>query len=938
VSETASATVQSPKPAATSLSSVLALAQALIAADAFAVWSLDSATGTWSITQSIGLSDTYTSAVVISGESGVPQDIVAIEDLSETDFPERIQHHVAEGIRSMMVAPIMIKDVPAGTIVFYFRTTHKFSEQEEAHARALGQLTSSALTATALYREQTEAKRVSDFVADAGKVLASSLDYEVTISTVARFVVEDFADWCAVDVLEGGALKRLAVAHVDPAKVEFAARFQREYPVQLNSERGEGRVLATGLPELYAEVTDAMLVAAARDPRHLQLLRDLGMHSAMIVPLIARGATIGAMTLVSAESGRRFSERDLMVAEELANRAATAIDNARLFRALQESEQKFRAVSETASCGIYIHNGQKLLYVNSAAQALAGYTREEFLQQDMWDLIHPDDRPLARARAAARFRGEDVPARYEFRALRKDGSVMWLDFSAAMVDFGGERALLATAFDISDRKLAEERLHRTELEARTLLRNLPDVVSRYAPDLRYLYISPAVERATGRPASEFIGKTHEEIGIPEELCARFNASLRRIFETGEPDNIEFSMEAPDGTVRHYVGAGVPEVAREGVVESVLTITRDITESKTAQDRLLRSEGDLRLITDTVPALVAYIDANQRFRRINRPAEQWFGMPISSIIGMSIPELLGDNYEHVRTHVERVLSGQVAQFETTNQYKDKTRHVFITYTPDFDEEHSVRGFVALVADITDRRIAEDALRKSEKLAAAGRLAASIAHEINNPLESVTNLVFLAKNDPGLTASGKEYLALAEDELRRVSHIATQTLRFHRQATRPAKVNIEELLDSVLTLYERRLRDAQVGVERRYFGSGDIAAFDGELRQLFANLIGNALEASRPGCRILLRTRGFECDGRRGVRVTIADTGHGIAPLLLSRIFEPFFTTKPSTGTGLGLWVSREIVDKHHGSIRVRSSERPGNSGTVFVLALFEVSGS
>lgn len=104
-------------------------------------------------------------------------------------------------------------------------------------------------------------------------------------------------------------------------------------------------------------------------------------------------------------------------------------------------------------------------------------------------------------------------------------------------------------------------------------------------------------------------------------------------------------------------------------------------------------------------------------------------------------------------------------------------------------------------------------------------------------------------------------------------------------------------------------------------------------MFANLIGNALDASRPGCRILLRTRRFERDGHRGVRVTIADTGHGIAPMLLSRIFEPFFTTKPSTGTGSGLWVSREIVDKHHGSIRVRSSERLGNSGTVFVLAPF-----
>jgi len=242
---------------------------------------------------------------------------------------------------------------------------------------------------------------------------------------------------------------------------------------------------------------------------------------------------------------------------------------------------------------------------------------------------------------------------------------------------------------------------------------------------------------------------------------------------------------------------------------------------------------------------------------------------------------------------------------------------------------------LVIDVTERRKAEDGMRQTEKLAAAGRLAASIAHEINNPLESVTNLIYLLNQDPSLSPSGHEYLSLAEQELTRVSQIATQTLRFHRQSTRAVPVRVHELLNAIYALYRARFDRLRVTLEHRYRDSDPITAFEGELRQLFANLIANALDAMSGGGRLLLRTRpAVRAGGVRGIQVTVADTGQGISEELRGRVFEPFVTSKGMTGTGLGLWVSKEIVEKHRGVIRVRSRSDGPSRGTVFVVFLAE----
>jgi PAS domain S-box-containing protein len=239
------------------------------------------------------------------------------------------------------------------------------------------------------------------------------------------------------------------------------------------------------------------------------------------------------------------------------------------------------------------------------------------------------------------------------------------------------------------------------------------------------------------------------------------------------------------------------------------------------------------------------------------------------------------------------------------------------------------------DLTEQKRTEEVLRRTEKLAATGRLAASIAHEINNPLEAVTNCLFLIGSGQ-IDARSREYLRIAQQELDRVTHITTQTLRFYRQSTRPVESDVNELLDSVIALYEPRLRGYSIEIERRYRAVPPLHAYEGEIRQVLANFIGNAIDAMhRDGGRLLLRSSsGRDArTGAEGIYVTVADTGCGMDAATRTRIFEPFFSTKGTTGTGLGLWVSQTIIEKHGGRINIHSSVRRGMNGpggTVFRL--------
>ena len=263
-----------------------------------------------------------------------------------------------------------------------------------------------------------------------------------------------------------------------------------------------------------------------------------------------------------------------------------------------------------------------------------------------------------------------------------------------------------------------------------------------------------------------------------------------------------------------------------------------------------------------------------------------------------------------------------------------RYLDFVYQPLRESDDAVSGIIVLGVDVTDRKRAQDVLLQTEKLAAVGRLASSIAHEINNPLESVTNLLYLAQRT-AVNPVTREYLTTAEMELRRMSSITSQTLRFHRQRSSPAPAQPGILLENALSIYQGRLINSRIDISTRIRASRPVICFEGEIRQVLNNLVGNAIDAmAASGGRLLLRSReGTDwASGASGILFTVADTGSGMSPETVKRIFEPFFTTKGLSGTGLGLWISHDIVQRHHGKLKLRSTSKLGQSGTVFTLFL------
>jgi len=347
-----------------------------------------------------------------------------------------------------------------------------------------------------------------------------------------------------------------------------------------------------------------------------------------------------------------------------------------------------------------------------------------------------------------------------------------------------------------------------------------------------------------------------------------------------------------------------------------------------------------------PIGFAFFDHKFRFVRINQFLADMNHSTISRHLGRTVYEVFPESaslpmqqaidsvFEHGKAVQDLELTGHL------EHQPGRMRSWLMNIYPVHTSTNAVRWVGAVIVDTTQRRNSEDALRKTEKLAAAGRLAASIAHEINNPLEAVTNLLYLIRMQNSLTAETTQYVELAQHEVARVSEIAQQTLRFYRQSTLPITANIGELLDSVLTLHQGRVNSLQVEVKRCYRSEVELFCFAGELRQLFANLIGNALDAIMPGPgKLILSVRqshSWKDPSVEGVRISVADTGCGMSEEVRSRIFEPFFTTKEATGTGLGLWVSAEVISKHHGDIRIRSraaaedGSRPVATGTVFMI--------
>lgn len=390
---------------------------------------------------------------------------------------------------------------------------------------------------------------------------------------------------------------------------------------------------------------------------------------------------------------------------------------------------------------------------------------------------------------------------------------------------------------------------------------------------------------------------------------------------------------------------LPVVVRNEIGDLIETFNRMVASLAEQRAGLNDTLSLLDSMLANAPIGLAFVDRSGRFVRVNEVFAALTGVAMSRHLGRTLHDLLPlPVASEMETAVQRVFTTEepVRNLELNGAGGKPNRPwtwLMSAYpvkpTPD-----QVRWVGIIVLDASERKRSEEALRRSEKLAVTGRLAASIAHEINNPLEAITNLLFLLRNFTELPESAREYVSMTEYEVRRISEITQQTLRFYRQPTQPARAALDELLDSVLSLYQGRINTLDLVVERDYDSAMTLFCFAGEIRQVFANLVGNAIDASSAGGRLLVRARrscNWKNPGQPGIRFAIADTGCGMEPEVREHIFEAFFTTKEDIGTGLGLWVSHEIILKHRGLVHVRSraasSASPAEqrtSGTVFQI--------
>jgi PAS domain S-box-containing protein len=462
-----------------------------------------------------------------------------------------------------------------------------------------------------------------------------------------------------------------------------------------------------------------------------------------------------------------------------------------------------------------------------------------------------------------------------------------------------------------------------------------------------------------------LAQTAAQVGTwewdPEQSTQRLSPELHRIFDTepADPDHAQVwasRVYKPDlqkvwelmgegyctGTMEFEYRYVHPQLGlrwfyckgRKFQDETrMFGIVQDVTARKSAEEASQR----LAAIVESSDDAIISKNLDGIVTSWNPRAEQMFGFTAAEMIGRPITTIIPLELHADETRILSTIARgeRLEHFETERLTKSGGRiEVSLTVSPVKDEQGRIVGAAKIARDITERKKAERALRTTEMLASVGRLAATVAHEINNPLEAVINLIFLAKNTPDIEDM-RHYLAMAEEELERVSHLTRQTLGFYRETKGATTFKIGALINSLLPVLSSRTRNKGIYILPEIRHDAEMYGIPGEIRQLIANLVSNSIDALDAGGKVRIRVsaaRRWDDTMREGVRLTVADSGCGIPIAARSKLFEPFFTTKRDVGTGLGLWVCKSIVENHRGTIQLRSSAIPGRSWTVFSIFL------
>jgi PAS domain S-box-containing protein len=549
--------------------------------------------------------------------------------------------------------------------------------------------------------------------------------------------------------------------------------------------------------------------------------------------------------------------------------------------------------------------------------------------------IYPPDVP--QAEQAARESLTTGFNRAQFRIRRKsDGQLRWM-LSSARVHFdqeGKPERMIGINVDVTEQKRMEDALLESESKFRAFMDNSPAIAWMKDAQGKFVYLNRAYESRFGIRLEDCSDKTDFDV-FPTELAQLYRDHDRSALATNRPVQAIEETPNPDGssTTWHVTKFPFSTVSGDRFVAGIGV---DITERKRNEEKIALSEQRYRSLARASSQLVWTCDAFGYFGHEIEDWQRFTGQTADEVHGFGWLDAIHpeDRDKTLKAWQHATEARSAYAVECRLRRHDGTYRVMQERAaPVFDSTGQVLEWIGMSTDVTEQRLAEERLRRDEKLAVAGRLALNVSHEINNPLAAITNFIYLVAGDPGLSEATRKYLGGAERELARVSQAVARNLRFSKASSPSGDADLRELTDSVIEFFQARLETDHISVERDYRTDARLRCHPDELQVVIANLFGNAHDAMRKGGKLKIRIReahNWNSPVAQGLKLTIADTGIGIPRDLRHRIFEPFFTTKQETGAGLGLWTCSQIVLRHQGQIKFWTSTAPSHSGTVFNL--------
>jgi PAS domain S-box-containing protein len=619
-----------------------------------------------------------------------------------------------------------------------------------------------------------------------------------------------------------------------------------------------------------------------------------------------------------------------------------SIENARSDVAHREEQASFLALAETLSSLIALMQDEELIYVNPAGCALLGRPREYFPGRKFWEVVHPDDREVAIARARARIAGIPQPKRLIERLLHADGSTIWMDYSIDVIELQGRPTTLVTGYDVTERRRMEEELRQSEERFRRLCTQAPVLLMSFEPDGCVREVSNYWLQTMGYERDEIVGKDGWRL-LTEDSRIRLRKTIDENQRSRETviKNLPLRAFRKDGSTIDLLSTSVAELSDAGEPRGAICVEVNLTELQRAEETLRESEERYRALVEHAPDAILVLDADKgTFVDANAHAEKLFGYPRDRFLTMGpldfCPKHQADgrsSCDVANDETKKVLEGETAAFEFTHvnasgrEIQCQTR---LSRLP-----AAGRQLIRVtITDITELKRLEEKMRHADRLAATGALAAGVAHEIGNPLTAISiaaqSLERRACDDYTQTK-----LTLIREHIDRIARIVRQMSELSRpQSGRRSRCDLNQVVRRAVDMlrYDQRAKGSEIVYELAE-RLPPVDAVEDELTQVCINLALNAFDAmaSNPADRprrLTIRS----CHSGSRVRVSFGDTGPGVSADARARLFQPFFTTKAAgKGSGLGLSVSFRILEEHGGSLRLDDAAGPG-AAFVFEIPL------